>query len=273
MIDTGVKKADLAISEIEKRFGKGSLVFLNSIRTEAFPVISTGNKQIDAMTGIGGFPQGRVVEVYGPESGGKTTLCLHVIAEAQKLDGLCAFIDAEHALDPEYAEKLGVNTSKLLLSQPDCGEDALEIVLCLVRSGAVKVIVVDSVSALVPRKELEGDLGDAQMGLQARLMSQMMRVVTKAVADTGTVLIFINQVRDKIGVMFGNPETTSGGRALKFAASLRIDVRRISQKKKGDEVIGAVTMIKTVKNKLAAPYKKEEVLLTYGKGFANPEEK
>jgi recombination protein RecA len=269
VIETGTKKADLAISEIEKRFGKGSLVFLNSIRTEAFPVISTGNKQIDDMTGIGGFPQGRVVEVYGPESGGKTTLCLHVIAEAQKLDGLCAFIDAEHALDPEYAEKLGVNTSKLLLSQPDCGEDALEIVLCLVRSGAVKVIVVDSVSALVPRKELEGDLGDAQMGLQARLMSQMMRVVTKAVADTGTVLIFINQVRDKIGVMFGNPETTSGGRALKFAASLRIDVRRISQKKKGDEVIGAVTLLKTVKNKLASPYKKIEILLTYGKGFSN----
>lgn len=204
-------------------------------------------------------------------SGGKTTLCLHVIAEAQKAGGLCVYVDAEHALDPEYAAKLGVNTDKLLLSQPDCGEDALEIVLCMVRSGAVAVIVVDSVSALVPRKELEGDIGDAQMGLQARMMSQAMRMLTKAVADTGTVLVFINQVRDKIGVMFGNPETTSGGRALKFAASLRLDVRRIGQKKKGDEVIGAMTIVKSVKNKLAAPYKKFEILLTYGKGFANPE--
>ena len=226
------KKLTEAISEIEKRFGKGTLVSLNSIRTEAFPVIPTGNKVIDGLTGIGGFPKGRITEVYGPESGGKTTLCLHVIAEAQKAGGLCVYIDAEHALDPEYAGKLGVDTSKLLLSQPDCGEDALEVVLTMVRSGAVAVIVVDSVSALVPRKELEGDIGDAQMGLQARMMSQAMRVVTKSVADTGTVLIFINQVRDKIGVMFGNPETTSGGRALKFAASLRIDVRRIAQKKK-----------------------------------------
>jgi recombination protein RecA len=267
------KNLEKAIGEVEKRFGKGTLVSLNSIRTESFPVISTGNTVIDELTGIGGVPKGRITEVYGPESGGKTTLCLHIIAEAQKAGGVCVYIDAEHALDPEYAGKLGVDVDKLLLCQPDNGEDALEVVLTMVRSGAVAVVVVDSVSALVPRKELEGDIGDAQMGLQARMMSQAMRVVTKAVADTGTVLIFINQVRDKIGVMFGNPETTSGGRALKFAASLRIDVRRISQKKKGDEVIGAVTALKIVKNKLASPYKKAEVLLTYGEGFSNPKEK
>ena len=266
------KALTTAIAEVEKRFGKGTLVSLNS--PDAVPdveVISTGNIEIDALTGIGGLPKGRIVEIYGPESGGKTTLCLQVIAEAQKAGGLCVYIDAENALDKEYAGKLGVDIDKMLVSQPDCGEDALEIVLTMVRSGAVSVIVVDSVAALVPRKELEGDIGDAQMGLQARMMSQAMRMLTKAVADTGTLLIFINQVRDKIGVMFGNPETTSGGRALKFFASMRIDIRRIGQKKKGDVVIGAETIVKIIKNKLAAPYRKAEILLTYGKGFANPQ--
>ena len=267
------KKLDAAISELEKRFGKGTLVALDSTRTEAFPVISTGNDVIDGLTGIGGFPKGRIVEVDGLEGGGKTTLCLQVVAQAQKAGGICVYIDAEHTLDPEYAKNLGVDTNKLLLSQPDSGEDALEVALCMVRSGAVAVVVVDSVSALVPRKELEGDIGDAQMGLQARMMSQAMRMLTKAVADSGTLLIFINQIRMKIGVLFGNPETTSGGFALKFAASLRIDVRRIGQKKKGDVVIGAETVVKIVKNKLASPYRKAEVLLIYGEGFSNPKEK
>ena len=259
-----------AIAEVQKRFGKGSILALNDHRaSEPVEHISTSNDQIDEITGIGGIPRGRVTEIFGPESGGKTTLTLHVIAEAQKAGGLAVFIDAEHALDKEYAKALGVDTDKLLVSQPDSGEDALEIVELMVRSGAVDVIVVDSVAALVPRAELEGDMGDAQMGLQARLMSQAMRKLTATVSKTKTALIFINQVRDKIGVSFGNPETTTGGRALKFYSSLRIDVRRIAQKKKGDVVIGAITKIKIIKNKMAAPYRSVELLLTYGAGFKN----
>lgn len=261
---------DLAIEEVHKRFGKGSLMDLSQHRAaEPMEHISTGNDQIDEITGIGGIPRGRVTEIYGPESGGKTTLALHVIAQAQKAGGLAAFIDAEHALDKDYAKGLGVDVDKLKISQPDCGEDALEIVEIMVKSGAVDIIVVDSVAALVPRAELEGDMGDAQMGLQARLMSQAMRKLTAVVSRTKTALIFINQIRDKIGVSFGNPETTTGGRALKFYSSLRIDVRRIAQKKKGDVVIGAITKIKIIKNKMAAPYRSVELLLTYGAGFKN----
>lgn len=261
---------DLAIEEIKKRYGKGAILALNEHRA-ADPVehISTGNIAIDDLTGIGGIPRGRITEVYGPESGGKTTLCLMAIAEAQRAGGVAAMVDAEHALDLNYAKALGVDTDKLLVSQPDNGEQALEIVELLVRSGAVAIVVVDSVAALVPAAELEGDMGDAQMGLQARLMSQACRKLTQAVSKTKTALVFINQVRDKIGVMFGNPETTTGGRALKFYSSLRIDIRRIGQKKKGDVVIGALTKIKTVKNKMAAPYRSAEILLTYGFGFKN----
>lgn len=259
-----------AIAEVNKRFGKGTILPLNHhSAAEPVEVISTGNLKIDEITGIGGFPRGRIIEVYGPESGGKTTLCLQVIAQAQKMLGQAVFIDAEHALNMDYARDLGVDVDSLLISQPDTGEDALEIVETMTRSGEVAIIVVDSVAALVPRAELEGDMGDAQMGLQARLMSQAMRKLTQAVSKTNTVLIFINQVRDKIGVMFGNPETTAGGRALKFYASLRVDVRRIQQKKKGDEVIGAVTKIKIIKNKLSAPYRDVETLLLYGHGFIN----
>jgi recombination protein RecA len=270
----GNDKLIAAMAEVNKRFGKGTILPLNQHgAAEPCDVISTGNAQIDEITGIGGFPRGRVIEVYGPESGGKTTLTLQVIAEAQKAGGQAAFIDAEHALNLQYAADLGVDVDNLLVSQPDCGEDALEIVEIMTKSGQLAVVVVDSVAALVPRAELEGDMGDAQMGLQARLMSQAMRKLTKAVSDTNTVLIFINQVRDKIGVMFGNPETTTGGRALKFYSSLRVDVRRIAQKKKGDVVIGAVTKIKVIKNKLSAPYRDCEILLTYGRGFLNNEEK
>ena len=264
------KPLDDAIAEIKKRYGKGAILALNDHRaSEPVEHISTGNKIIDDLTGIGGIPRKRVTEVYGPESGGKTTLCLMAIAEAQKEGGVAAFVDAEHALDKTYAQALGVDTDKLLVSQPDNGEQALEIVELLVRSGAVAIIVVDSVAALVPAAELEGDMGDAQMGLQARLMSQAMRKLTQVVSKTNTALVFINQVRDKIGVMFGNPETTTGGRALKFYSSLRIDIRRIAQKKKGDVVIGAMTKVKIVKNKMAAPYRDAEILLTYGKGFLN----
>lgn len=267
-------KLTAAMAEVNKRFGKGTILPLNQ-HTAAEPceVISTGNDEIDEITGIGGLPRGRVIEIYGPESGGKTTLALMAIAVAQQVEGQAVFIDAEHALNLEYARDLGVDVDNLLVSQPDCGEDALEIVEAMIKSGQVDIIVVDSVAALVPRAELEGEMGDAQMGLQARLMSQAMRKLTQVVSKTNTVLIFINQVRDKIGVMFGNPETTTGGRALKFYASLRIDVRRIAQKKKGDEVIGAMTKIKVIKNKLSAPYRDCEILLTYGKGFANEEKK
>jgi recombination protein RecA len=264
-----ISKLEEAIAVVNKRFGKGTIMPLNQHgASEPCEVISTGNSKIDEITGIGGFPKGRVIEVYGPESGGKTTLALHAIAEAQKAGGKAAFIDAEHALNPQYARDLGVDIDNLLVSQPDCGEDALEIVLELVKSGELAIIVVDSVAALVPRAELDGDMGDAQMGLQARLMSQAMRKLTGAVSTTNTVLLFINQVRDKIGVMFGNPETTTGGRALKFYASMRVDIRRIAQKKKGETVIGAMTKIKIIKNKLSAPYRDVEILLTYGKGFS-----
>ena len=265
-----VAHLDEAIAEIKKRYGKGAILALNEHRaSDPVEHISTGNKAIDDLTGIGGIPRGRITEVYGPESGGKTTLCLMAIAEAQKAGGVAAMVDAEHALDLPYAKALGVDTDKLLVSQPDNGEQALEIVELLVRSGAVAIIVVDSVAALVPQAELEGDMGDAQMGLQARLMSQACRKLTQCVSKTKTALVFINQVRDKIGVMFGNPETTTGGRALKFYSSLRIDIRRIGQKKKGDVVIGAVTKVKIIKNKMAAPYRSAEILLTYGLGFTN----
>jgi len=258
------------MAEVNKRFGKGTISPLNqSTASDPVDVISTGNEIINGLTGIGGIPRGRISEIYGPESGGKTTLTLHVIAEAQKAGGTAVFIDAEHALDIEYAKKLGVDTDRLLVTQPKNGEEALEIAEAMIKSGVVAVVVVDSVSALVPRSELEGDMGDAQMGLQARLMSQAMRKLTTSVSSTKTSLIFINQTRAKLGVMFGNPETTSGGIALKFAASLRIDIRRIAQKKKGDVVIGAETKIKVVKNKCAAPYKDATILLTYGRGFAD----
>lgn len=259
-----------AVAEVNKRFGKGSIMPLNQ-STAAEPVesISTGNSKIDLITGIGGIPKGRVSEIFGPESGGKTTLTLQIIAQAQKEGGVAVFIDAENALDMEYARALGVDTDRLLVSQPDCGEDALEIAQTMIRSGMVTIVVVDSVAALVPRAELEGDMGDAQMGLQARLMSQAMRKLNGAVKTTNTALVFINQVRDKLGVMFGSPETTTGGRALKFYSSLRIDIRRIAQKKKGDVVIGNEVKIKIAKNKMAAPFREEKLLLTFGQGFQN----
>lgn len=263
-------KLNDAIAEVNKRFGKGSIMPLNqSTASDPVESISTGNIEIDRITGIGGVPRSRITEVYGPESGGKTTLTLQVIAQAQKGGGVAVFIDAENALDIEYARKLGVDTDRLLVSQPDCGEDALEIVQTMIQSGAVTVVVVDSVAALVPRAELEGDMGDAQMGLQARLMSQAMRKLNSNVKRTNTALIFINQVRDKLGVMFGNPETTTGGRALKFYASLRIDVRRIAQKKKGDTIIGNETKVKIAKNKMAAPFQETKPILIFGQGFIN----
>jgi recombination protein RecA len=259
---------DEAIAEIKKRYGKGAILVLSEHRaSDPVEHISTGSPKINEILGIGGLPKGRVTEIYGPESGGKTTLALMVIAQAQKEGGVAAFIDAEHALDKAYAQNLGVDTDKLMVSQPDNGEQALEIVELLVRSGAVAVVVVDSVAALVPAAELEGDFGDAQMGLQARLMSQAMRKLTQTVSKTKTTLIFINQVRDKIGVMFGNPETTTGGRALKFYSSIRLDIRRIAQKKKGDVVIGQMVKVKIIKNKMSAPYRDCEILLTYGQGF------
>lgn len=235
---------------------------------EPVEVISTRSKDIDEITGIGGIPRGRVVEVFGPEAGGKTTLCLQLVAEAQSKGGLAAYIDAEHSLDINYARALGVDVDKLLISQPDCGEDALEIALTLVRSGGIMIVVVDSVAALVPKSELEGEIGDAQMGIQGRMMSQAMRVMVGAVKHSNTAMVFINQVRDKIGVMFGNPETTSGGRALKFFSSMRIDIRRISQIKKSDTIIGQNTKVKIIKNKLSSPYRDVEVELIYGRGFA-----
>jgi recombination protein RecA len=263
-------KLEVAIADVNKRFGKGSIMALSqSTASEPVDVITTGNNTINDLTGIGGFPRGRVVEVYGPESGGKTTLTLHVIAEAQKHGGMAVFIDAEHALDINYARDLGVDVDNLLVSQPDCGEDALEIAEAMIKSGEIAVVVVDSVAALVPRSELEGEMGDAQMGLQARLMSQAMRKLTVAVSRTNTCLIFINQIRDKLNVKFGSPETTTGGRALKFYASLRVDVRRIASKKKGENIIGNEVKVKIAKNKLAAPFREDTVILEFGKGFTN----